>query len=499
MNIFIYIPNAQFYNAISELVRVFFPRCTLKVLDPNRDNIKSDDYLLTVKYSYLNKQEIMVYSEFKSQSVSPLGYNTEKLKLEGNWNSKEIKRELKKVTALCVFHMLTEFTGRQPYWGILTGVRPLKLIHHLIEQGLEERELINTLYSQYRINHNKAKLLIETARNQKPVLLNTKNNLVSIYIHIPLCTTKCLYCSFPSAVIDRCRELIDPYLDCLILELQQIIGILIEQRSEIQSIYIGGGTPTALSLPQLKRLLEAIAGLLQGQQIQEYTVECGRPDSIHESNLSLLKSFGVGRISINPQTMNEETLIKIGRKHSVQQVISKFHMARDMGFDCINTDIIVGLPHEDMHHIEKTMEAIACLEPDNVTVHSLAIKRASRLKESLEEYPLISDDVANDMLQVCVRWVKDMGLIPYYLYRQKYTVGNLENVGYTKPGKACIYNIQMMGERQTIWAFGAGAVTKIYYPHEGGIERIPNVKDIREYINRIEEMVYKKKKVLSHS
>lgn len=266
----------------------------------------------------------------------------------------------------------------------------------------------------------------------------------------------------------------------------------------IEAVYIGGGTPTSLNLDQLNRLLEAVGDLVirgNGVASMEYTVEGGRPDSMDRDKLLLLKTYGVNRISINPQTMNQKTLSIIGRSHTPQQTVECFHLAREIGFMSINMDVIVGLPGEDENDVAYTMEQIQKLKPDNLTIHTLAIKRSSILKDSLDEFSFPDTQTANRMLDVCQAGARNMGMIPYYLYRQKYMLGNMENVGYALPGKECVYNIQIMEERQSIWAFGAGAVTKVYYPESNRIERIPNVKNIKIYIDRIDEMIKRKQKV----
>jgi len=501
LNVYIHVASGGFEHEVWELTRVFFPGWPVKVLDDapaEGDNSggKADGHrglLIVVEYT-CSDFEVVAKSYLKDGSGKVLFDSQRSQKLDESTRRSYLKqkREIKKVLCQCVYDVLSEFTGKHPHWGILTGVRPLKVVHHLMDDGLSDEEVLGVLKSEYYVRDDKARLLVETANNQRDVIKSASADTVSLYIHIPFCTTRCLYCSFPSVVMDGCGGMVDAYIDSLVAELERVVSVLLQKGVVIQSLYIGGGTPTALAYPQLERLLSAVDVLLDGRDIDEYTVECGRPDTLDLDKLSLLKAFGVNRISINPQTMNQETLDRIGRRHTVEQVMSRFHMARYIGFDCINMDVIVGLPGEGVPHMERTMEAIAALQPDNLTVHTLAVKRASRLKESLDKYPLTSDDTAEKMLEVCQRWVKKMGLVPYYLYRQKYMVGNLENVGYTKPGKACIYNIQMMGEKQTIWAFGAGAVSKVYFAENDCIQRVPNVKDVKEYMDRLDEMIERK-------
>ncbi|NLO83738.1 MAG: coproporphyrinogen dehydrogenase HemZ [Clostridiales bacterium] len=503
MTVFIHLPNGKFEHEIWELTRIFFPGREVRVLAPTAGEIdvwkfSSADCLLTARYSYINDSEIEVRTKLEAGSDRLLKANVHRFCMEQDIKSSPLreKRELKKFVCQCIYDMLAEHTGRSPHWGILTGVRPLKVVHNLMDDCFDYREVLDILDSEYRVKEDKAELLIETARNQRHIIMGNRADIVSLYIHIPFCPTRCLYCSFPSAVVDTKSNVVDKYLDCLSLELEQVVGFLTQRGAEIQTLYIGGGTPTVLNFSQLERLMGAVELVLNGRKVREYTVECGRPDSLDLDKLSILKAFGVNRISINPQTMNQETLEEIGRRHTVQQVVSAFNMARYIGFDCINADVIVGLPKENTRHMERTMASLADLDPDNITVHTLAVKRASRLKKTLEKYPLTNDDIAEVMLQVCHRWIKKMDMVPYYLYRQKYMVGNLENVGYAKRGKECIYNVQMMGEKQTIWGVGAGAVSKVYYPAEDRIERVPNLKDVNEYINRIEETIHRKKVII---
>ena len=289
--------------------------------------------------------------------------------------------------------------------------------------------------------------------------------------------------------------MVDPYLDALIKEL-----IFISENMKdytLDTIYIGGGTPTTLNAAQMERLLTKVTELFPMEQVQEFTVEAGRPDTINEEVLKAIRKFPVTRISINPQTMNQETLDLIGRHHTVDMVKEKFRMARDLGFDNINMDLIIGLPEEDIDDVRSTMEQVRELAPDSVTVHSLAIKRAARLNIFKERYANLKIQNTQEMIDLTAKYAREMGLEPYYLYRQKNMAGNFENVGYAAPGKACIYNILIMEEKQTIVACGAGTTTKVTFPAENRLERAENVKDVASYIERIDEMIDRKEKLLS--
>ena len=289
----------------------------------------------------------------------------------------------------------------------------------------------------------------------------------------------------------------DEYLSCLEREQASVMGELTKQGTEVDTLYIGGGIPTVLSRGHLEELLKlADRQILSRYNILEYTIEAGRPDSLDNEKLKLMRDYGVSRISINPQSMNQETLDLVGRGHTVEQVLDIYHKAREIGFFCINMDVILGLPEETADHMERTMEALAGLKPDNITVHTLAVKRASVFRESFKQYDPSRKGLAEEMALVCRKWIDKLGMKPYYLYRQKYMLDHLENVGYSVPGKECLYNIQFMEERRDIWAFGAGAASKLYFPDEDRIERIGNVKNLDSYLYRIDEMIERKLKAL---
>ena len=288
--------------------------------------------------------------------------------------------------------------------------------------------------------------------------------------------------------------MVDPYLDALIKELTFISERMKDYT--LDTIYIGGGTPTTLNAAQMERLLSKVTELFPMDQVQEFTVEAGRPDTIHEEVLKAIRKFPVTRISINPQTMNQETLDLIGRHHTVEEIEEKFRMARDLGFDNINMDLIMGLPDENMDDVRRTLEEVKALAPDSLTVHSLAIKRAARLNMFREEYGGLKIQNTPEMIELSAACARQMGMEPYYLYRQKNMAGNFENVGYSLPGKACIYNILIMEEMQTIAACGAGTTTKVVFPSENRRERCENVKEVEQYISRIDEMIQRKERIL---
>ena len=324
------------------------------------------------------------------------------------------------------------------------------------------------------------------------VLLNVnyKGNY-SLYVGIPFCPTTCLYCSFTSYPLNRYKEKVDAYVDSVIKELR-FLGKQLEDK-ELNSVYIGGGTPTTLEPAQLDRLVNALKDNFDFSNVKEFTVEAGRPDSITRDKLMTLKKQNVSRISINPQTMNQETLDIIGRKHSVKQVIQAFNLARDCGMDNINMDFIIGLPNETEDMVKYSMEQALKLAPDGITVHSLALKRGSRLNMNRQKYSDLNFDNNTKLMDITKEYAYEMGMKPYYLYRQKNMAGNQENVGYSLPGKEGIYNILMMGDYQNVWACGAGAVTKLLSSDRKSATRIDTLKNVDQYIDRIDEMIDRKR------
>lgn len=409
---------------------------------------------------------------------------------------KQSLKTFKRIIKRKLFLLLNRYTGKTIPWGILTGIRPTKLVNEYLDKGVNKEDILSNLKKDYFVTKDKASLLYEVTTNQREMFLNSSKNSVSVYIGIPFCPSRCLYCSFSSSTISQYKKMIDTYVDTLLKEIQQTAKLIVDNNFEVESIYIGGGTPTSLNVHQLSRLLEGIENYLDFRHMKEYTLEAGRPDTIDVEKLKVIRTSRVTRISINPQTMNEITLEKIGRKHSTEDVEKAFYMARDMGFDNINMDLICGLPGEDVGMFRNTIEKIRLMKPDSLTVHTLAIKRASRLTEERENYCLETQyQQVAEMLDMAGEYAEKMGLAPYYLYRQKNILGNLENVGYSKKQKECLYNIQIMEERQSIFACGAGAATKVIFPNNR-IERAFNVKTVEEYIARVDEMIERKIKLI---
>jgi len=402
----------------------------------------------------------------------------------------EARSECKNLLKALLYRALVRLSGRTLPWGNLTGIRPVKLATALLEEGKSDGEAARAMEELYFTSPAKADLAVRIAQRERRLLSEMHpENGYSLYVGIPFCPSICLYCSFSSSPLSLWADRTDAYLDALLKEAAAMAGAF--PGRELQTVYIGGGTPTTLSAEQLRRLLGALRQTFDFSAVREFTVEAGRPDSITEDKLLALREFGVSRISINPQTMNQETLDLIGRKHTVGETEKAFALARGLGFDNINMDLIVGLPGEGLAEVGKTMRRIEALGPDDVTVHALALKRAARLRMHMDEYEEISFKASDEIMACTEEACARLAMTPYYLYRQKNMAGNFENVGYARAGRAGLYNILIMEEVQSILALGASGSTKIVHG-DGRIERIENVKDIRNYLERIDEMIGRK-------
>ena len=430
----------------------------------------------------------------------------------------EDRKLRKRYVNLKVYAWLSEMTGKELAWGIMTGVRPTKPMMNLIESGMTDEEVMAWMQENYRVTDKKAHLGLAVAKREKELLeqLDYKDGY-SLYVGIPFCPTTCSYCSFTSYPIAEWKEYVDEYLDAVCKELTFIAEK--SQNKKLNTIYIGGGTPTTLEPEQLDRLLTHLETHFSYADLKEITVEAGRPDSITREKLEVLKAHNVGRISINPQTMQQKTLDVIGRRHTVEDIRRVYAMAREIGFDNINMDLIAGLPDETAEDMRDTLDQIKEMAPDSLTVHALAMKRVSRMtqekKQAQERGELLENseaetaDTLSHMIELASDYANQIGLEPYYLYRQKNIAGNFENVGYAKVDKAGIYNILIMEEKQSIIAVGAGASTKVVIPDDKviidpktgnpkKIVRAENVRDIQQYISRIDEMIERKGELLWH-
>lgn len=399
-------------------------------------------------------------------------------------------REIKRVIGLSIAKAVNSVLNIPLPWGILTGVRPAKLVSEAWNEGRTTAEIRSTFKDKYLVSEDKLNLMIKVAEEEKKIVEGGLGK-AGLYIGIPFCPTRCLYCSFTSYPLKQYSAKVDSYIDALIKEMEFSKRYLDD--IELESLYIGGGTPTSLNEKQLDKLLTNVEKCFKIPM--EFTVEAGRPDTITEDKLKILKDHNVSRISINPQTLNDETLRLIGREHSVEMFLNAFEMARKTGHKHINTDIILGLPGEGEKEVTNTMEGLLKLDPESITVHTLAVKRASRLKETLDKYTMTDYLKMDKLIGISRQYTEKMGMSPYYMYRQKNMVGNFENVGYCKPNCQCIYNVAIMEEKQSILALGAGGSTKIVDTKTNQIERIFNVKSVDDYINRIDEMLERKKSI----
>ena len=388
-----------------------------------------------------------------------------------------------------IYRYLSEATGKSPKWGILTGIRPVKLAGELSDRlGCEEAA--KKLMEDYLIHPQKVSLVMDILDYQRRLLGRPHKDSISIYMGIPFCPTRCLYCSFTSNQVKKPE--IDRYLQALYKEIDYCAERIRCGSYNAESLYIGGGTPTSLDEYQLEQLLDRICSSFDVRTMREFTVEAGRPNTITPEKLRLMKKYGVGRISINPQSMKQETLDIIGRAHTVRETEAAFEMARDAGFDCINADLIAGLPQEETDDFSRSLNRMIAMGAENITVHTLAVKKASRLMELDSDFNYKREDICGSMLEYAHEALKKSGYEPYYLYRQKHTSGNTENVGFCRKDLISPYNVRIMEEAQSILALGAGGISKVYYPDENRLERVVNVSNYEIYIDRIDEMILRK-------
>lgn len=403
------------------------------------------------------------------------------------------RAHMKRLVKRALYTELQKWRRPRSPWGILLGIRPTKIVHELMDRGASGPEIRKCLQAEYCIDADRVDLLMEVAQRERPYVYPLDTRAVSLYVCIPFCPTRCAYCSFPSNDAVKKKRLIDPYVDALCLEISDAIERVRVRGEYIDCVYVGGGTPTTLNATQLDTVLNCIVqGLAPEWQLREFTVEAGRPDTIDFERLQVMKAHGVTRVCVNPQTMHSETLTAIGRAHTPDAIASAMAMVREVGFSTVNMDVILGLPGETVAHTRRTLEAIMSYAPENITVHTLAVKRASKINANPTAYMLSEDAVVQDMIEDSAERLKLGGWHPYYLYRQKNMVGQLENVGYTREGRASLYNIRIMEERHTILACGAGAVSKVCFPEENRFERIANFKDVETYLDRFDEILARK-------
>lgn len=487
----------EFEYDIHSLVKAFYPEQDVSVTA--EEKAYEERAIWTMCISYLEDRIRIAWWENEYDTADETTLIPERVtELAGREFTTDFsdRARAKNILKQNLYEMLRSYTGRQLPWGTLTGIRPTKIPMKLLEEGRSRTEIASYMRETYFASEEKIHLSIDIAERELALLSQIDyENGYSLYIGIPFCPTTCLYCSFTSYPLFSWAKRVDEYLDALEKEIDFVAARFAGKH--LNSIYIGGGTPTTLEPYQLDRLIRKIKSSFDLSDCREFTVEAGRPDSITEEKLKVLRTHGISRISINPQTMKDETLKLIGRHHTVAQTIESFELARALGFDNINMDLIMGLPGEDIEDVRQTMEELKKLKPDNITVHSLALKRAARLNMFKDDYKAYKMVNTQEHMDLTASYAKELGLAPYYLYRQKSMAGNLENVGYAAPGKAGVYNILIMEEKQTIMALGAGATTKFVihqkpdaYPVR--IERVENVKDVENYLTRVDEMIERK-------
>lgn len=480
--------NHEYAAETANIIRLFYGKRKIDIIDYKA---------LDLDQSLFQAEEIMLYSLLDDQGdtvvVKAIIHLQDGKKEHSEAYSVNTVKQKKEAVKLTMYKLLSELHHKTYPWGILTGIRPIKIVHELMNKGYHGEFIEAYMMDNHLVSKEKAQLAVEIAKREQSFIYPLDSKKVSIYIGIPFCPTRCHYCSFTSNSLKTCGGLVEDYLSALIFEMEQTQAFMKKHKLLVQTMYIGGGTPTSLNEQQLDRLLTKACELF-GDCLEEFTCEAGRPDTITEGKLRVLKQRGVTRISINPQTMNDETLETIGRAHTSEETIKSFELARSLGFQNINMDIILGLPGEGIEHLERTLKAIEKLQPESLTVHTMAIKRASIINENIDS--ISNHGNISEMMERTAEYARKQNLHPYYLYRQKNMVENLENIGYCKPGYECIYNIQIIEEKQTNIAFGADAISKTVFTDENRIERQGNIKDIRLYISRIEEQVNKKLKLL---
>ena len=488
----------QFEYDIHSLVKAFYPAEDVKVFEKGTKEFESTVGM--PECSLLFEKETILFSvrtkkEGNDCTCEAWDESEDKIadvvSIEDGEERPSVKCKLKHL----IYSVMSQYTGKVLPWGNLTGIRPTKIAYGLLEEGKTEDEVISYMENVYDCTKEKAELSIDIANRERKLLSSLHyENGYSLYLGIPFCPTTCLYCSFTSYPIGLWKKRVDDYLTAMEKEMDYVSEAYKEKI--LDTVYIGGGTPTTLEPNELRRLLSYIKNKFDFSTVQEFTVEAGRADSITVEKLQVLKEFGVTRISVNPQTMKEETLKIIGRRHTVEQVKEAFKLAKEVGFQNINMDLILGLPGETKEDVAQTMEEVKKLAPDSLTVHSLAIKRASKLNKWIEEHGIETLNNTEETMEIASKAATELGMKPYYLYRQKNMSGNLENVGYATEGNFGIYNILIMEEKQTIVAIGAGTITKRVFP-DGRIERVDSVKDVGLYIEKIDEMIERKRMLLS--
>ncbi|MFJ5791151.1 coproporphyrinogen III oxidase [Lysinibacillus sp. NPDC093197] len=457
---------------------------------------------MSVAFSYRVEENFSIYTRAVLEVEGKRYTNDYHIEYEIEAVGREQNIRMKRALSHVFLDVLEQHTGMHQQWGILTGVRPTKLYHKFRQAGMDDVEIAEVLVRDFRLSEEKVALLKEIVARQLVTIpdLDSIGKEISVYIGIPFCPTKCAYCTFPAYAIgsNRKQGRVETFIDGLHIELREMGKWLTENNMKITSIYWGGGTPTSIEAHEMDALYQTMYDSFPNPEtIREVTVEAGRPDTITPEKLAVLKKWGIDRISVNPQSYTDETLKAIGRHHTVQETIDKFWLARESGMNNINMDLIIGLPNEGTEEFQHSLEESAKMQPESLTVHTLSFKRASEMTRNKDKYKVADRDTVAQMMQMAQVWTKENDYVPYYLYRQKNILGNLENVGYSKAGEESIYNIVIMEEVQTILGIGCGASSKFVHPETGKITQFHNPKDPAAYIMTFEDAIGKKIELLN--
>lgn len=470
------IKNHEYSYDMRNLATIFFPYENIKIVNgavSDEDNIvvvtEIGDKKITV--------DARVYDKHKAESVF-IDENT----------------DVQTALSVLFYNVFAEILGINPPWGILYGVRPARLVHRLSDE-FGEKKAREILENKYLVTPDKASLALEVMKRENKIIALSGKNSFSLYISIPFCPSRCSYCSFVSHSIENTVKLIEPYVDLLLKEVEETGRIAKELNLKLESVYFGGGTPTTLSAKDLSRLFSAIEKNFDLSTVREYTVEAGRPDTVTREKLEALKAAGVSRISINPQTFNDDVLKTIGRKHTSAETVQAYNLARKCGFDNINMDLIAGLPKDNLNSFINSVDTAVYMGAESVTVHTLALKSGAYMATRDSAFDVADKIATAEMVKYSNEKLGSSGYYPYYMYRQSKSLGNLENVGWCKDGLDCLYNVFMMDETHTVLSVGAGAVIKLKSQQTGKIERIYNYKYPYEYIDKFDDILTRKERI----
>lgn len=471
--------NHPFSYDVENLAEIFFPYEKIKVLSQLPQDCNDN----IVAVTEICGDEIIVDARvFEKNAVKKEKINQDS--------------DCQNIMSVLFYSAFSELLGVSYPWGILYGVRPARFWHSISDKYSKEQA--RQIFAQkYLVSPEKLSLVEQVAENENKIISLSSNKSFSLYVSVPFCPTRCSYCSFVSHSIEKAAALVEPYVDLLVREIEQTAIYAKELGLRLESVYYGGGTPTTLSAKQLTRILAAIRDNFDLSCLREYTVEAGRPDTVNADKLAALKAAGVGRISINPQSFNDNVLSAIGRRHSVKQTLDAFELARNAGFDNINMDFIAGLPKDDVESFKHSIKTAVSLGAESITVHTLCLKSGAYMVTRDNVFDTGDIDTVAEMVDFSREYLSAAGYVPYYMYRQGKSLGNLENVGWSKPGSECLYNVFMMDETHSVFAVGAGAVTRLKNPLSGKIERIYNYKYPYEYIDGFDNMLKRKEKITS--